>query len=80
MVIILSQKTHYKDRYKLTLHEDSIFHFLLTQFKMKETLLQDNPTDVELITISDMDGIRIVDIIRNSKILLENNHQLKDLN
>ena len=53
--------------------EDSIFSFGRTQVQnIGETLLQDNPTDVELITIADMDGIRIVDIIRNSKILLEN--------
>ena len=48
--------------------EDSIFSFGRTQVQnIGETLLQDNPTDVELITIADMDGIRIVDIIRNSK-------------
>lgn len=53
--------------------EDSIFSFPTNTVQNEgETLLQDNPTDVELITISDMDGIRIVDIIRNSKILLEN--------
>lgn len=53
--------------------EDSIFTFPSnTVQNVGETLLQDNPIDVELITIADMEGIRIVDIIRNSKLLLEN--------
>tara|TARA_X000000950_G_scaffold285925_1_gene393247 strand:+ start:6412 stop:7488 length:1077 start_codon:yes stop_codon:yes gene_type:complete len=53
--------------------EESIFSFDTNKVQnVGETLLQDNPIDVELITISDMDGIRIVDIIRNSKLLLEN--------
>lgn len=61
------------------LAETSIVTFTATQVQnVGEKLLQDNPTDVDTISISDMNDLRFIDIIRTSKILLEQPFAIND--